>query len=134
VGKPVKLNGSAKPYSLIAYSVGVGLPLVMAVLADGGPIVVAVVAGGTAGLISAVFGPRRLELRDRRVRVLGGFVRMRRVLAEGSLDEVELGERARGLRGTLRGHQVDLRDESVWLSERTWGRLQEAVRRDRLRG
>ena len=103
-------------------------------LSGGGGLGTALVGGLAAGVVAVVFGPRRLELQDGQARLLGGFVSMSRVLADGPIGELKLREGQEGLGGTLRGQRVDLQNETVWLSQRSWRRLQEALRGQRMMG
>ena len=134
MGKPVKLGGQAKPFALIGFAIGVGLPVLLVSLSGGGGLGTALIGGVAAGVVAVVFGPRRLELQDGQARLLGGFVSMSRVLADGPIGELKLSEGQDGLGGTLRGQRVDLRNETVWLSQRSWRRLHEALRGQRMMG
>src|SRR5262245_60153792 len=134
MSKPVKFGGQARPYALIVYLLGVGLPVLLTIIVDGGVYGDAIIIGGiAAGVVAVAIGPRRLELDDGRARVLRGFVRMNHVLAEAPIGELELGGAGQGS-GALRGYRVALMNESMWLTERASRRLRDALRGQRMIG
>ena len=125
MGKPVKLGGQARPGAMLAYGLGVGIPVLAATIAAGGVYPPIILLGGlAAGVVAVVMGPRRIEIANGRARVLSGFVRMQNVLTEGPIEELTLAQ--------ADAHRVQLGDQSVWLSERTWRRLEDALRTQRM--
>jgi hypothetical protein len=106
----------------------------LTIIVDGGIYGDAIILGGVAaGVVAVAIGPRRLEISDGRARILSGFVKMNHVRADGPIADLKVDGHEPG-GGTLRGYQVDLLNESMWLSGRAWNRLQDALRGQRMIG